>query len=274
LRKCLVIAVMIAASLTGSLVQAAGRNPLPLVVAKAQDYTPSGDPRQFPAEGGYLAWSPRMPVYSGDLVGVDYSLSDGSPMRDLQVFLDGKSLTHVTKPPWSVSIDTKKLEPGKHVISGEVRTRTQPIMYGTTKVEFYVQKQPATMVAGSIEELTGGAKPQAVTTTPVVDPNIKVKLRSLDPYLDRQLAGGGPIVINRPATVYLEGNAQRWAYSITRNGTVVTSAGPIAQRIYVRLAPKTATEPGLIAGDHMLKVWGVGNDGAYSEPITVPLQVR
>ncbi|MBI2842265.1 MAG: Ig-like domain-containing protein [Armatimonadetes bacterium] len=245
----------------------------PEIVISVENMTPAGKPRQFQTPAGYVDWSPSSPVYKGDRLTVSFSMTEAVPIREVRVKLDGKSFTHLSKAPWQVTIDTGSLSAGSHTLQGEVRTRTSPIMYGFANFEFFVQTPPETLVKGTVQEFMGGAT-RTVSPPRRIDQSIQVRLRSLNPQIDRLIDQNQPVTLDQPVVFYIESDVQRWAYSVTRDDREVTSAGPMAKRVYLELAPKRGDQPGLLPGQLKLHVWGVRNDGTYSPPIDLPIVVR
>ncbi|MDO8589560.1 MAG: hypothetical protein Q7T82_21255 [Armatimonadota bacterium] len=258
----------------------------PVITISATATTATGAVREFSTPAGRVAWSPSLPLYRGDLLRLTFNISRVEPSR-VSVKLDGRPIADLKRRPWSVLINTSNLAPGKHVAKGDIRFPGTPRMYSIAEFPFHVHP-PASMVKGIVESIgpeQGKPPVPMVEISPPklvvppesrVDETFQVTLCSLDLAAGGALRRGEPVEVKGPVAFYLSGPSKldRWAYVITRDGRQIAGAGPMRPTVYLQVAPKSGSEPGLLPGKLLLRAWGVTGSGTYSRPVEAELVVE
>ena len=77
--------------------------------------------------------------YAGETL-IQVQASDDSEIRGVDIFIDGRSYAHLTRPPFQVPLNTRTLSDGSHTILVEVRDIADKV--ATDTVTFYVDNAP------------------------------------------------------------------------------------------------------------------------------------
>lgn len=248
--------------------------------------TSSGVPREFSGPAGTIAWCPCLPMYPGDVLKLDYSVTGPSPSH-VSVSVDGRAIADLRKDPWLVTVNSIGLSIGRHVAKADLRFPGNPIMYSISEFPFYIQAPPSA-VKGVVESLSGDvrtstAEPEAYIPTMIgppaesnIDRSFQVRLCSLDSTLADSLVRGQAIHITKPTSLLIADSSRldRWAYVITRDGRQIAAAGPMRTSIYLVIAPQTVGGSGFLPGEIVVKAWGVTGSGKFSRPVEATLVIE
>jgi hypothetical protein len=248
--------------------------------------TSGGVPREFSGPAGTIAWSPCLPMYPGDVLKLDYSISGPSPSH-VSISVDGRAIADLHKEPWSATIYSTGLSIGRHMAKADLRFPGNPIMYSISEFPFYIQAPPSA-VKGVVESLSGdvrtsSAEPEAYIPAMIgppaassIDSSFQVRLCSLDSTVTDSLVRGQVIHITKPTSLLIADSSRldRWAYVITRDGRQIAAGGPMRTSVYLMIVPQTVGGSGFLPGEIVVKAWGVTSSGKFSRPVEATLVIE
>ncbi|MDO8684576.1 MAG: hypothetical protein Q7N50_14010 [Armatimonadota bacterium] len=260
----------------------------PVISVSAMASTPTGGERVFLGPVGRTTWSPSLPLYKGDRLTLTFAVKGKQQPYQITVSLDGRHYGTLKKPPWSIIIHTAGLKAGRHLAKGDVRLNGGSRMYGIAEFVFYVQEPPDAVkgmvqtLGNALDSVDSSAAPAETPRSFIppkqagIDLSFIVTLRSLDTNADIAIKESRPVHISKPTAFYIQDRRglDRWSYMITRDGRQIAGAGPMRKLIYLEVAPKSESKPGLLPGNVLLSVWGVKSNGIYSEPVEIPIVIE